>query len=96
MHGGKRWGQLLVVTSAAGRQKGRLLYVTDCEFRLHFLVDTGAEVSIIPPSKAELKNQQDTFGFVAANNSPIVDLLANTKSSITKDLPMGIHGSQCA
>ena len=42
------------------------------ESRLHFLVDTDSEVSIIPPSKAELKNRQDTFGLLAVNNSPIV------------------------
>ena len=61
-----------MATSAAGRRSGRLLYVTDRESRLRFLVDTGAEVSIIPPSKAERKNRQDTFGLLAANGSPIV------------------------
>ena len=55
VHGGKRPGQSLVATNAAGQQIGRLLYVTDRESRLSFLVDTGAEVSIIPPSKAERK-----------------------------------------
>ena len=49
-----------------------MLYVTDRESRLRFLVDTGAEVSIIPPSKAERKNRQDTIGLLAANGSPIV------------------------
>lgn len=72
MHGGKRPGQSLVATNAAGQPTGRLLYVTDRESRLRFLVDTGAEVSIIPPSKAERKNRQDTFGLLAANGSPIV------------------------
>ena len=32
----------------------------------------GLEVSILPPSKAERTNRQDTLGLVAANNSPIV------------------------
>ena len=75
MLGGKPRGQPLVATSAAGRQKGRLLYVTDRESRLRFLVDTGAEVSILPPSKAERKNRQNTFGLLAANSSPIVTVL---------------------
>ena len=64
--------QLLVVTSEADPQAGRLLYITDWESRLCFLIDTGSEVSIIPPSKAERKNQQHTFGLLVANNSPIL------------------------
>ena len=35
-----RRGQPIVATSAAGQQTGRLLYVTDRESRLRFLVDT--------------------------------------------------------
>ena len=66
------WGQSLVPTSAAGPRTGRLLYITDRKSRLRFLVDTGSEVSIIPPSKSERINQQDTFGLLVANNSPIV------------------------
>ena len=58
-------GQSLVVTSAAGPQTGRLLYITDRESRLCFTVDTGSEVGVIPPSKAELKNRLDTFGLLA-------------------------------
>ena len=72
MLSGKRWGQLLVATSVVGQQTGRLLYVIDRESRLRFLVDTGSEVSIIPPSKAKRKKRQDTFGLLTANNSPIV------------------------
>ena len=51
---------------------GCLLYVTDWESRLHFLVASGSEVSIITPSKAKRRNRQDTFGPLVANNSPIV------------------------
>ena len=53
------------------RQKGRLFYIMDHKSRLRFLADIGAEVSIIPPSKAKRKNQQDTFGLLTASNSPI-------------------------
>ena len=56
----------------AGQQTGRLLYVTEPESRLRFLIDTGSEVIIIPPSKAEQKNQQDTFGLLTINNLPTV------------------------
>ena len=65
-------GQSLVATSTAVPQTGRLLHVTDRQSRLCFLVDKGLEVSIILPSKSERKNRQDTFGLLAANNSPIV------------------------
>ena len=61
-----------MATSAAGPDTGRLLYVTDREVRLRFLVDTGSEVSTLPPSKAERTNRHDTFGLLAADNSPIV------------------------
>ena len=44
----------------------------DLKSRLRLLVNTCVEVSIIPPSKIKLKNQQDTFGLLAANNSPTV------------------------
>ena len=47
---------------------GRFLYVTECESRLHFLVETGSEGSTIPPSKTE----GEKIGFLAANKLPIV------------------------
>ena len=72
MLSGKRWGQPLAATSVTGRQMGHLLYITERESRLRFFVDTGLEVSIIPPSKAERKNRLDTCGLLATNNSPIV------------------------
>ncbi len=47
-------GRSLVATSVAGPSpKGRLFYVYDKSTALCFLVDTGAQVSIIPPSSAE-------------------------------------------
>ena len=67
-----RRGQPIVATSTAGPQTGRLLYVTDWESRLHFLVDTGSEVCIIPPSKDKRKHRQNPFGLLEANNLPIV------------------------
>ena len=75
-----------MATSMAGEQTGCLLYVTGREPRLCFLVHTGSEVSIIPVSKAEWKNRQDTFGLLAANNSPIVTY--GTRSLM---LNLGLH-----
>ena len=51
---------------------GHLLYVTERESRLCFLVDTVSEVIIRPPSKAEWKNWQDTCGLLVVNNLSIV------------------------
>ena len=89
-------GQSSVATSVAGPHTGLLLYVTDRESRLYFLVDTGSEVSIIPPSKAERKNWQDTFGLLAAKqfaNHDLRDPLTHAKSRTTLYLLMGIYDS---
>lgn len=50
--GGKRSGQSLMATGATGLQPSRLFYVMDRVLGLSFLVDTGAEVSMIQPSTA--------------------------------------------
>ena len=71
-HTRSRRGQPIVATNATGPQTGHLLYVTDWESMLRFLVDTGSEVSIIPPSKVKRTNRQDTFGLLGANDSPIM------------------------
>ena len=50
--------QLVVATGAAGHQQpSRLFYVTDRSTRLQFLVDTGAEVSIVPPTPTDHLHQ---------------------------------------
>ena len=70
---GKRPGQPLMVTDVAGLPTSRLFYILDHSTGLRFLVDTGAEVSVIPPSHADGKHQQTsikTFG----NRSLTLDL----------------------
>ena len=58
---GKRAGQPLMAASVPGLlPTSRLFYVTDHSTGLHFLVDTGAEVSIIPPSATDRKHRQDS------------------------------------
>ena len=66
MLSGKRWGQPLLATSMAGRRKRHLLYmyVTDCESRLLFLVDTGAEVwALYLPLKLRGKTDNKHLAF---------------------------------
>ena len=38
---------------------------------LHFLMDTGAETSVIPPSAATCKHPKDSLSLQAVNNTPI-------------------------
>ena len=47
---GKRLGQPLVATSATGHPISRLIFLKDRTSSLSFLVYTGAEVSVLPPS----------------------------------------------
>lgn len=70
--GGKRPGQALMATSDPGNiSRGRLFYITDHSLGLRFLIDTGAEVSVVPPTSAERQTGQGDFLLRAANNTPI-------------------------
>lgn len=64
-------GQPLAATSDAGLPSSRLLYVTEHTTGLRFLVDTGAEVSVLPPSRIERTHRQDDFSLRAVNGTPI-------------------------
>ena len=68
---GKRHGQLLVATSAPGHFLSRLFYITDHSSGLRFLVDTGAQVSIILPTPSQCQHRHDGFHLQAVNSSPI-------------------------
>ena len=66
---GKRQGQSLVVV-AAGHHKG-LLYLCDSITKRQFLVDTGAEVSVLPATGLETRTQHPGPSLTAANGSSI-------------------------
>ena len=69
---GKRSGRSLAATSASGLQPSRLFYILDKTTATRFLVDTGAEVSVIPPSQSAQRRQSaDHFTLQAVNNTPI-------------------------
>ena len=69
---GECQGQSLVATSVAGQQPpSRLFYVTDRVTGLHFLIDTGTEVSVIPPSRSERNHKQDYLSLQAVNGTTI-------------------------
>ena len=68
---GKRQGQPLAATSGSGQNICRLFYVTDRLTGCRFLVDTGAQVSAIPPTPAQRKHPQEGLHLQAVNNSTI-------------------------
>ena len=68
--GGKRLGHSLSAASAAGHSPSRLLFLHDKISGRRFLIDTGAEVSIIPPTTADRKHKPD-LGLRAVNGSSI-------------------------
>ena len=54
---GKLPSQQLAATSAAGSSStSRLFYIIDCTTGTCFLVDTGADVSVLPPSPADKRH----------------------------------------
>ena len=68
---GKRTGQLLMAAYMSGLLPSCLFYVTDRSNSLYFLIDTGAEVSVIPPSATDRKHQWDNLTLHAVSDSPI-------------------------
>ena len=68
----KRTGRSLAATSVAGLpHPGRLFHIHDRCSNSRFLVDTGAEVSVVPPSHAERFSQPGNFSLKAVNGSEI-------------------------
>ncbi len=72
-----------MTTSVTGQLVSRLFFITDHNCNLRFLVDTGAEVSLVPPSSTERTHPQNGFSLQAANNSPIATF---GKRSLTLDI----------
>ena len=60
-----------MATSVPGQKPSRLFYVTDSLTGLRFLVDTGAEISVVPPSALDCKHCNDSFSLQAVNNTLI-------------------------
>ena len=77
---GKRPGQPLMATSVSDQQPSRLFYVTDSLTGLHFLVDTGAEISVVPPSAWTTNTARTVFiiSLQAVNNTPIATWYTTT------------------
>ena len=69
---GKRGGQAVEATSASGQTppQSRRLFVRDRASHTKFLVDSGAEISVIPPTDVD-RQFPSQLSLRAANNSPI-------------------------
>ena len=68
---GKRPGQPLVAMSASGLSRSRLFFIKDHTSGEKFLVDTRAEVSVLPPSGPSSSHQPTGYSLQAANHSSI-------------------------
>ena len=66
----KRAGRPLGATCASGLHTCRLLHITDRINNLNFLVDTGAQVSVLPPSRTDRLRKQG-FTLSAVNGTSI-------------------------
>ena len=83
--GGKRLGHSFLATKIAGHFPSRL-FLKDKTSGYHFLVNTDAEVSILPPFGADWKHKQD-LGMRAVNGSPITTY---GTQSLTLDLELQV------
>ena len=68
--GRKRLGHSLSAASTAGHSPSHLLFLQDKISGRRFLIDTGTEVSIIPPTAGDQKHKPD-LGLRAVNGSSI-------------------------
>ena len=65
-------GKSLAAMNSSSQKQGHLFHVVvDKSSGLCFLVDTGAEVSVIPPSQTDCKCPQQNFTLQAVNNTSI-------------------------
>ena len=78
----------MMATGVTGLPISRLFYVTDRSTGLRLLVDTGADVSVIPPSHADRKRPQPNLHLQAANNTSI-----QTFGSQSLTLDLGLRRS---
>ena len=69
---GKRQSQRISATNSAGAtSKSRLFFISDRDSGQKFMVDTGAEVSVIPPRREDRKRGFTALALQACNKSPI-------------------------
>ena len=80
-------GRTLAATNAPGQCPSRLFFIKDLHTHTRFLVDTGSEVSVVPPSSTAHKHPPDKLTLAAVNDTPI---RTYGKKSLT--LNLGLQG----
>ena len=85
---GKLSGRTLVATSVTGPPYSRLFFVSDAHTNTRFLVDTGSEVSVIPPTPTDRRSSPESLTLMAVNNTPI---RTYGKRSLTLTLNLGLR-----
>ena len=88
LHLGKCPGRSPAVTGVIGPVLSRLFYVSDVHTHTSFLIDTGSEVSAIPPSVSDRQSSPDALTLSAVNNTPI---RTYGKQSLTLNLGSDDH-----
>ena len=68
---GKLVGRTLSATRGTGQPPSRLFHVCDAHTNTSFLVDTGSEVSVVPPSFSDRRRTPDPLTLTAVNNTSI-------------------------
>ena len=68
---GKLPGHTLKVTGVVGLSHSCLFYITDIVSNYRFLVDTSAEVSVLPSTSSERQQKNTDFTLVAVNRATI-------------------------
>ena len=68
---GKRLGRTLAAAGAPGPMSSRLFFIRDAHTHTNFLVDTGSEVSVTPPTPADRRRSPDPLTLAAVNNTSI-------------------------
>ena len=87
----KRQGRSLAAACVTGLPNpGRLFHIFDRYSNSRFLVDTGAEVSVLPPSLAERSSRQGNFTLKVVNGSEIATFGARS-ITVTSYHSMGVH-----
>lgn len=71
LQAGKLAGPSLLATSDAGLANAGLIII-DLPSRTKYLIDTGTDISVLPPTQKERdKNGASTLQLLAANGTPI-------------------------
>ena len=60
-----------MATGVTGLLPSRLFYIMDKSSGYRFLIDTGAEISVLPPSRSDRKHPQKGSDLLAVNGSAI-------------------------